>query len=290
VAACEVALCTAGDAFALKTAQQDVYNWKSWTTYCKNMNANPLRPPVDPVSDRVGYLREVVLPTNALTFFMRTKRGRSHPLIKPQSAMNIILGANRVLRQQHLLFIPLKALALPLKGLMRKFVLKFGPTSLVPKRREPFTNGMVDSLVNLPVGSSLGPVGTFDSQSILGKPWIADVAVSTSAGFRKAEMFQSNAETFFLTWSMVTWNLGGSPDGSIAHPSDEQLLALAEGDYLVIAPPPSKSEQFNVAWGSHPIYIPFHGQTRNAARAVRDLAIAVGSSHRQPSQAVFSGT
>lgn len=35
VAACEVALCTAGDAFALRTAQQDVYNWKSWTTYCK---------------------------------------------------------------------------------------------------------------------------------------------------------------------------------------------------------------------------------------------------------------
>ena len=156
VAACEVALCTAGDAFALRTARQDVYNWKSWTTYCKNMNANPLRPPVDPVSDRVGYLREVVLLTNALTFFMRTKRGRSHPMIKPQSAMNILLGANRVLRQQHLSFISLKALALPLKGLLRKFVLKFGPTSLVPKRREPFINGMVDSLVNLPVGSSLG--------------------------------------------------------------------------------------------------------------------------------------
>ena len=72
------------------------------------MNTNPLRPPIDPVKDRVGYLREVVLLTNALTFFMRTRKGKSYAMIKPQTAMNILLGANRVLRQQHLSFIPLK--------------------------------------------------------------------------------------------------------------------------------------------------------------------------------------
>lgn len=60
------------------------------------MGTDPLRPPIDPVYDRTGYLREVVLLTNALIFFMRTKKGRSHAMIKPQSAMNILLGANRV--------------------------------------------------------------------------------------------------------------------------------------------------------------------------------------------------
>ena len=140
------------------------------------------------------------------------------------------LISHRVLRQQHLSFIPLKALALPLKGLMRKFVLTFGPVSLVPKRREPFTNGMIDSLVSLPAGSSLGSIGKFDCLSILGKSWIAAVAVSTSAGFRKAEMFQSNAETFYLMWSLISLNFGGCPGGSVADPSDEQLLALKEGD------------------------------------------------------------
>ena len=284
---CEVALCTAGDAFSLRTAQQDVYNWTAWTGYCDTMNTNPLRPPVDPVNDRVGYLREVVLLTNALTFFMRTRKGKSYAMIKPQSAMNILLGANRVLRQQHLSFIPLKALALPLKGLMRKFVLTFGPVSLVPKRREPFTNGMIDSLVSLPAGSSLGSIGKFDCLSILGKSWIAAVAVSTSAGFRKAEMFQSNAETFYLMWSLISWNFGGCPDGSVADPSDEQLMALKEGDYLVITPPPSKSDQFNMAWGSHPIYIAFHNQVRNAARAVAALALAVAKDRRRPTRAVF---
>ena len=287
LAACELALCTAGNAFALRTAQQDVSNWKSWADFCASMNTDPLRPPIDPVYDRMGYLREVVLLTNALIYFMRTKKGRSHAMIKPQTAMNILLGANRVLRQQHLSFIPLKALALPLKGLMRKFVQQYGPMSLVPKRREPFTNGMIDSLVSLPDGTSLGPIGSFLRQSILGKSWVAAVIVSTAAGFRKAEMFQSNAETFFLVWSMISWYSGGSAGFSSANLSDQQLLLLGEGDFMVITPPPSKSDQFNVAWGSHPIYVAFHQNDRNAARAIRDLALAVGEGHRQPSSPIF---
>ena len=84
--ACEVALCTAGDASALRTAQQDVYNGIAWTGYCDTMDTNPVRSPVGPVNDRVGYLREVVLLTNALTFFMRTRKGESYAMIKPQSA------------------------------------------------------------------------------------------------------------------------------------------------------------------------------------------------------------
>ena len=99
--ACEAAMTTAGDAFAMRTAQQDASHWKAWSQYCSVMGTNPLRPPVDPVSDRVGYLREVVLLTNALTHFMRTKKGKLNDRIKLQSAMNILLGANRVLPILH---------------------------------------------------------------------------------------------------------------------------------------------------------------------------------------------
>ena len=170
---------------------------------------------------------------------------------------------------------------------MRKFVQQYGPSSLVPKRREPFTNGMIDSLVSLPAGASLGPLGAFSPQSILDKAWVAAVTVSTSAGFRKAEMFQSNEETFFLIWSMISWCIGGSPEHSCSSPSDQQLQLLHEGDFMVITPPPSKSDQFNMAWGSHPIYVAFHQNARNAARAVRDLALAVGEADRQPHKPVF---
>ena len=67
-------------------------------------------------------------------------------MIKPQSAMNTLMGANRVLRQNFSASIPLGALKLPLKGIMRNFLQRFGPASLVPKRRELFPNGMIQSL------------------------------------------------------------------------------------------------------------------------------------------------
>ena len=135
-------------------------------------------------------------------------------------------------------------------------------------------------------GASLGLAGLMDHASIIGMPWVAAITVSTSAGFRKAGMFKSNEETLFPTWSLVSWYIGGF----VQQPTDEQLSGLTEGDYLVLTPPPSKLGQFNAAWGSHPIYLAFHNQQRNAARAVRDLAIAVGPQHRhQPGAAVFVG-
>ena len=75
--ACGVALDTAAEAFSLRTAKQDVGHWTAWSSYCANMGADPMRPPVDPQIDRVGYLREVVLLVNALVHFMKTRKPRS---------------------------------------------------------------------------------------------------------------------------------------------------------------------------------------------------------------------
>ena len=131
---CDVALSTAADAFAQRTAEADVRHWKIWSEYCEIMGTDPFRPQVDPVMDRVAFLREIVLLVNALMHFMKTRKPRSNSsqVIQPQSAMNILLGANRVLRANFASFVPLRNLKLPLKGLMRRFVQRFGPQSLVP--------------------------------------------------------------------------------------------------------------------------------------------------------------
>ena len=282
---CETALATAGDAFAPRTAKQDQSNWKAWTAYCSVMGANPMRPPVDPNTDRLGFLREVVLLVNALTYFMRTHAPRSHAdkVMKPQSAMNILLGANRVLRASYSSFIPLKALTLPLKGLMRQFIQKFGPLSLIPKRREPFSVGMIETLVNLPVGTKLGRLSLSDN-SLERKSWRGAVTLANSLGLRKAEMFKSDATTFFMTWLLVSWCIGGQ---LIANPTDAQLLGLTIRDFLLIFPPPSKSDQTNQVWGAHPAYVPFRNNLRNAAAAIRDLALAVGEERRSQGQPLF---
>ena len=219
---------------------------------------------------------------------MKTRRPRSNAdkCIKPPSAMNILLGANRVLRQNFSSFIPLKALNLPLKGLMRKFIQRFGPTSLVPKRRECMTNGMIRTLSSLPVGFDLGPLRGHDPTSLLGKSWRGAVAMSASAGFRKAEMFSSNAETFFLKWNLVSWIINGKGE---CNPSDAQLQSLSCEDFVVVTPPPSKADQFNTVFGALPIYLPFKCERRNAAQALQELALAVGPAHRAPAahKAVF---
>ena len=190
VQCCDVALSTAGDAFAQRTAEADVRHWEIWSEYCEFMGTDPFRPQVDPVMDRVAFLREIVLLVNALMHFMKTRKPRSSSsqVIQPQSAMNILVGANRVLRANFASLVPLRNLNLPLKGLMRRFVQRFGPQSLVPRRREPFTNGMIVSLVSLPEDTNLGAFGLLTFGSRARKCWRAAVSLSTSTGFRKAEL------------------------------------------------------------------------------------------------------
>ena len=286
VECCEVALSTASDAFAQRTSEADSGHWRAWRQYCSTMGTAPDRPAVDPSSDRRGFLREIVLLVNALMYFMRTRKPRSlaDQVIKPQSAMNILLGANRVMKANFSSFIPLSNLKLPLKGMMRRFVKRFGPMSLVPKRREPFTNGMIGSLVSLPTDLDLGPVGKLEAGSWNRAVWRAAVALATSTGFRKAEVFRSNETTQYLTWLHLTWIIAGTP---VSSPSDEQLKSLREGDYLAVTPVPSKADQFNIVWGAHPLYLPFHEQPRNAPAALRDLALQVGPLGRQPDRPVF---
>ena len=181
-------------------------------------------------------------------------------------------------------FIPLSALRLSLKGLMRRFILHYGPVSLVPKRREPWTNAMIPSLVMLPVNLHLGPIGSLAAGSVLRMSWRSVVSLAAATGFRKAEMFKSNETTFPLTWDLVSWVIQGAPESD---PSEAQLRGIAEGDYVAITPVPSKSDQSNTVWGAHHIFVPFHDNQRNAAAALAELALIVGSNRRKKKMAVF---
>jgi hypothetical protein len=100
---------------------------------------------------------------------------------------------------------------------------------------------MIESLVNLPEGFNVGVLGALASGSCLRKMWRAAIAVATSTGFRKAEMFQSNETTFFLHWNNIHWNICGKLTSS-KDVTNEQLSSL------VISPVPSKSDQFNTVW------------------------------------------
>ena len=67
-------------------------------------------------------------------------------------------------------------------------------------------------------------------------------------------------------------NVGFLINGALTlKPSAAQLNNLRAGDYLVILPPPSKSDQFGIVWGSLLIYVPYSNGRSNAARLVAQI-------------------
>ena len=78
---------------------------------------------------------------------------------------------------------------------MRDYIARNGPTSLVPKRREPMTNGFITSLVSLPAGTALGNQGQLDWSDLTGKCTKLAICMAAVTGFRSVEMFRSNSES-----------------------------------------------------------------------------------------------
>ena len=143
---------------------------------------------------------------NALLYFARTRKSRANndKTIKPKSAVGILLGMHRVLRRNHIDVVPLRSLNLTVKGLMRDYVANNGPNSLVTKRREPMTNGLINSLASLPVGTPLGCERQLGWDDLQGKCTKLAICMAAITGFRSVKPFQSNIESYFLQLANIS--------------------------------------------------------------------------------------
>ena len=110
LAACEASFTVVDNAFALRNTAKDVGAWTAWDEYCNTMGTSPWRLNLDPQSDFCGFLREMVLLSNALLYFMKTRRPRSNKdaAIRPASAMAILYATQRVHSGKHLSMVPLR--------------------------------------------------------------------------------------------------------------------------------------------------------------------------------------
>ena len=264
LAACEASFSLVDSAFALRTTTKDVGAWTAWDEYCSTMGTSPWRMNPDPQIDFRGFLREIVLLSNSLLFFMKTRKPRSNKdaVIRPASAMAILYAAQRVHSRNHLSMVPLRHMVKSVKGLMRQFIRDHGPQSLVPKRREPMTAGLVQAL-------ALSPAAT--GSSLQSKSFAAATNLAASSGFRKAELFQSDSETDFMHMSSLCWFFDGKPCSA---PTSDQLANLDETCYAVITPPRSKADQFGLVFSAHPVFLPFRHIVRNAAKSLAALVMA----------------
>ena len=173
----------------------------------------------------------------------------------------------RVFKTNMIPLLPITQIRNAVKAMCHDFIAKFGQRSLMPHRAAPLSNEMLDGMLQ-----SSGVLQVTASRSVEWENWEglhlkALLAVARHSGMRKSELVSNDGSlalcignTAFLIKSTI-----------VCRPTNEQLDALGPGDFLVITPPPSKSDPFGVVWGSLPIYLPFCQERRNAARLVAQI-------------------
>ena len=82
-----------------------------------------------------------------------------------------------------------------------------------------------------------------------------------------------------ISFAHLSWLYQGSRCSSL---SEHELGCLAEGDYAILTPPPSKCDPFGMRWGTKPIWLPFHPtKWLCAARALRDVELHCGGADHE---------
>jgi hypothetical protein len=162
----------------------------------------------------------------------------------------------------------LSAITRALHSLNRTFVEEFGPGALTPNRAAPFTNEILAAMDAVTEPIRITANRSVDPGSVEGVHLRAFKGLCHDTGMRKSELVSAMG-THALTIGSVAFLVDGR---LIRRPTPDQLELLLRPDramwYLVITPPPSKSDPFGVVWGSLPIYLPYQSLPGNTARLV----------------------
>jgi ribA/ribD-fused uncharacterized protein len=260
--------------YSTRTCLRDAATFKKFSRYCRSLGTTPWRDDAAANSgaDPVGHQRELVLFVNALIHFYQTDKprpnGTNRTKVKPDSAMNNLRAVRRVFKANFITLISMSAITRALYSLNREFLREFGPSALTPHRAAPFTNEILAAMDAVTGLLRISKYRTVDLGSFEGIHLRAFKGLCHDTGMRKSELVSAMESHALLVGSVAIL-----ADGRlILRPTIAQLDALLQPGramwYLVITPPPSKSDPFGVVWGSLPIYLPYQHLPANTARLV----------------------
>ena len=198
-------------------------------------------------------------------------------MAKPSSVMAVLRGVRRAHFRLGVETAPLTAAVRACDGALREYVELHGPECLVPTRKEPLPPTLVRELVGqgsiLVNGKLLTTKYHLDWDTPVFSSLRAMFATLAQTGMRKAEVTVSKDGLFnagHLSMASIRWVIGGL---HYACPTAEQLGRLRNGDYALLTPPPSKSDQFSLHWGASTIYLRYmEDATAHPICAARELA------------------
>ena len=255
-----------------RTSSKDQLAWREWQQYAQLKQFDPnLR------SEWTKQFpeRESLKLSGYLLFRAQRMKGRARgqPVAKPMSVYQSYLALRRVFAQRRVELPPSREVRQTLRGLVKRFVRRYGIETLRPKRVEPITPWIVGRAVKL------AQVG---GRTVSGIMWelnrwqcfivTAWMVINLMMGSRKGESTKLDGDVDHNDWftrRSLSWSIGGR---TVTDPSPSQLNELKSGrDSAKVAPKGAKCDAFGTCHGTEPIILPFHDNENNPAFWLREI-------------------
>ena len=271
----EMALAVAearADGINPRTASKDAFALREWEAYAAEAGFDPNLQSswATRFPERESLKLASWLLWRAQRAVPRSKKG----VAKPMSIYQNYLALRRVFRSRDVTLTAPGTVRETLRGLIRRFIRRFGIDTLRPKRVEPVTPDIIRKCL---------AQATTGSHVVRGIPWhlgcwtcfivLAWMVINLSVGSRKGESTMLPGDVDDNDWfnrDAVTCVAKGRTH---ADPDGDVWASLAEGDHVLLAPRGSKCDQWGTCHGTEPIVLPFHDDDLNAARWIRDIEL-----------------
>ena len=261
--------------YATSTSKADRYHLTAWSKAMRKLDTPIWRTDVAANSglDPVGHRRElIVIALGLLIMYANmSPRCKGDPAANPRSALAKLYGVAREHKKRGFRMAPFTVAMQVVNGMMQKFVDDHGADSLIPSRKNPLTNAMIDGMLSTidgTVGSGLKVRWSLYF-------WVAvfaTFAVLAETGMRKGDVSKPLKSTPHrkgrLTFDKVVWLINKI---KVVAPTMLQFLGMRGGGcwirFGVL-----KNDAFGEFFGSKPVFLSFNPHERtNACNALRRL-------------------
>ena len=255
-----------------RTASKDAFAMREFTAYAADAGFDPNLQTAwtRRFPERESLKLASFLIWRAVRAIPRSRKG----IAKPMSVYQNYLALRRVFRSRDVELPPAGVVRETLRGLIRRFIRRYGLDALRAKRVEPVTPTIVAKMVAL---------AERGDQAVCGIPWTLDnhtcftvtgwSAVNLSIGSRLGESTELPGdvdENDCYNRESVSHSIGGR---TLTDPSPAQLASMTEGDHSAMAPRGSKCDQYGTCHGTEPMILPFHDEPLNASKWLRDMEL-----------------
>ena len=262
-------------AYAPSTNRGDDGHFRAWTKACAHLGASPWRTDVAANSgaDPDGHAEEIYLMCMALIlmYSWMKPRSRADPAADPRNVVKKLLAVRRRHRTRWppVEMASMSAVNAVLKGMMREYINAHGFRSLVPKRKLPLTNDLINGMLEVADGTRRGSL-VVARESYYWLSMLTLFTVNAEVGMRKDEP-TGDKKRNGITFSSLTYKVKGQLYKVI---TAALLRVMGVGDGVYFAFSLAKNDPIGIYFTATPAFLPWRAAGRCACRALAEMDLA----------------